>query len=294
MEISQYRRNAATSLRSDDPKLQLIDELCRNLSYLGRWEQKKSKRRKHRNNTDNSNNYTNRIISLSKTIIDFIDHHHYYHHTATNTTTILTIDKLDDIIVNILVPIFTIPSIDVNDKIFFYDWWKNLILNWIINTKTVTTSNDDDDCIRQYQELGWRHFRLMIEETRKIRHLLPSSSSINDGQQYNTFISADNDTNIGSNNLDSDKYFSHYSGDVRTSTDVQTKKTTTTTRTKVISTTLYVDEDENTETPNISTSNPYTAHENENDIKNSSITFPAPAMDLLNWRWLILNACLVV
>merc|ERR1719464_1161036 len=283
MEISQYRRNAATSLRSDDPKLQLIDELCRNLSYLGRWEQKKSKRRKHRNNTDNSNNYTNRIISLSKTIIDFIDHHHYHHNAPNTTATILTIDKLDDIIVNILVPIFTIPSIDVNDKIFFYDWWKNLILNWIINTKTVTTSNDDDDCIRQYQELGWRHFRLMIEETRKIRHLLPSSSSINDGQQYNTFISADNDTNIGSNNLDSDKYFSNYSVDV-----------TTKTRTKVISTTLHVDTNENTDAPIISTTTPYTAQENENDIKNSSITFPAPAMDLLNWRWLILNACLVI
>jgi len=131
-------------------KLKLIDNMCKTLSIVTRWEMKKNYARTA---------IAGRIICLSQTIMENIDDDYEF----------LTVDKIDEITVDCLLPIYRIPSVINNneskkDTIGFYCWWRKLILKCI-------TSNDCD-----YKELGWRHMGLMIEETRT--HLPSYSSSV--------------------------------------------------------------------------------------------------------------------
>merc|ERR1712124_214214 len=113
--------------------------------------------------TPSTSNNIDRIYASSKTIMDMIDEY------QASSASLLPVEKVNDIIVESLEPIYNIPSIGVKNIIHFHDWWRKIIFNWITNAR--------------HQNLGWRHLRLMVEQT--ARQSQRDNSSKSDAENEN-------------------------------------------------------------------------------------------------------------
>ena len=150
-------------------------------------------------NNNKKNSVASRFVRLSKTVMEFIDYEHEHEHeckretTATTTSSLtksISAEQLDRIITGCLLNIYRVSSV-VNgfpgDTMAFFDWWRKHIFRWITVLGNTSTNcqqqqrkqkqhykcnyHQHNHHHQQYNNLGWKHLKAMVSETRD--HLSP-------------------------------------------------------------------------------------------------------------------------
>jgi hypothetical protein len=153
-------------------KTSMIEDLCKSLSFLVRWETENEMQNATANRSsdaqkakDNEYSKALTIVNLSKAIMEFLD---------SDNASNLSPEELDRIVHGGLLDMYRIPSVangfDI-ETVAFYDWWRRRIKDWIIREPSSRNSHDGG-----YYRLGWRHLTAMIQETRN--HLRPPPRSV--------------------------------------------------------------------------------------------------------------------
>merc|ERR1712176_513955 len=178
-------RQTRVETEEDKMKVYLIESMCRTITvHVTRWE----------NKTPNTQT-TDRLINLSKTIMEIIDEDDYYKSMSP--------EKMDEIILEYLLPIYKIPSIVNSEKhkldvILFHFWWRKLMFNRITDNTVwkrsvvlkpsglikPTAVNKSDSRLQQYQRYHQIDDMYLQKKSKKDVNVISCLSSLSPMRVY--------------------------------------------------------------------------------------------------------------